>query len=155
MGNNISALWAEVTAKIPTVKEKVWEVLTHPKLTEKYMYNCQLHSSWELGSKAVWQEPLKDGSWQDHVVGEVLAYTPCEHLEIKIFHKAAEGKPAESSYLHFNLKSIAEGTELIIKQGDFHVIPSGEKSYLSCQQGWEYVLPKLIETCKEMLDDER
>ena len=147
MENKSTSLWAKVTATIPTSKEKVWEVLTNPKLTEQYMYKCQLHSTWELGSKAIWKEKLEDGTWQDHVVGEVMVYKPFEHLALKIFHKATEEHSREVSELHFNLDAGANSTLLTIKQGDFNTIASAKKNHQACQQGWEYVMPKLIETC--------
>lgn len=53
MESKKTSLWAKVTASIPVSKERVWAVLTEPKLTEKYMYNCQLHSNWAIGDKAV------------------------------------------------------------------------------------------------------
>jgi hypothetical protein len=49
--------------------------------------------------------------------------------------------------LYYNLETVPEGTLLSIKQGDFNTITSGEKRHLSCQQGWDFILPKLIETC--------
>ena len=142
-----TSLWAKVTTSLPVSRERVWAGITEPEHTEKYMYNCQLHSNWAIGDKAVWKALKADGTWEEHVVGEVVNYTPYEHFAIKIFHKATADKPQEESFLHFNLVSRENSTELTIKQGDFSSIPSGEKSYHSCQQGWEYILPKLIETC--------
>jgi uncharacterized protein YndB with AHSA1/START domain len=147
MENNSTSLWAKVTATIPKTKEKVWEVLTNPKLTELYMYKCQLHSTWKLGSEAVWKEKQDDGTWQDHVVAEVLAYKPYEHLAFKIFHKATEEQSRAVSELHFNLDTVANSTLLTIKQGDFNAMASAKKNHQACQQGWEYVLPKLIASC--------
>lgn len=43
-------------------KERIWKALTDPNLTEKYMYNCQLHSSWEVNSDALWKQKNEDGT---------------------------------------------------------------------------------------------
>ncbi|MDG1341546.1 MAG: SRPBCC domain-containing protein [Flavobacteriaceae bacterium] len=147
MKSNTSSLWAKVSITVPITKEKVWDVLTLPELTQRYMYNCQLHSSWELGSKAIWSAQLEDGSWHDHVVANVVVHNPYEQITLEIIHQATEEYPSEVSRLYYNLETVPEGTLLSIKQGDFNTITSGEKRHLSCQQGWDFILPKLIETC--------
>ena len=40
------------------------------------MYNCQLHSSWEVGSDAIWKEEQSDGTFTTHVRAKVLEFTP-------------------------------------------------------------------------------
>ena len=63
------SLWARLELPLETTKENIWSALTLPELTKHYMYNCQLHCSWELGSEALWQEVQKDGSFHAHVSG--------------------------------------------------------------------------------------
>jgi hypothetical protein len=36
--------WVEVCGFLKTTEVNVWQLLTDAKLTEQYMYNCQLHS---------------------------------------------------------------------------------------------------------------
>ena len=94
MKSNTSSLWAKVSITVPITKEKVWDVLTLPELTQRYMYNCQLHSSWELGSKAIWSDQLEDGSWHDHVVANVVVHNPYEQITLEIIHQATEEYPS-------------------------------------------------------------
>lgn len=61
------ALWLRLELPLATTKENIWSALTLPHLTKQYMYNCQLHCSWELGSDALWLEDQKDGSVITHV----------------------------------------------------------------------------------------
>lgn len=110
MKSNTSSLWAKVSITVPITKEKVWDVLTLPELTQRYMYNCQLHSSWELGSKAIWSAQLEDGSWHDHVVAIVVVHNPYEQITLEIIHQATEEYPSEVSRLYYNLETVPEGT---------------------------------------------
>ena len=48
--------WARLEIPLETTKENIRPALTLPELKKKYMYNCQLHCSWELGSEALWQK---------------------------------------------------------------------------------------------------
>lgn len=70
------SLWARLELPLETTKENIWSELTLPHLTKQYMYNCQLHCSWELGREALWQEVQKDGSFHTHVSGTLLEYQP-------------------------------------------------------------------------------
>lgn len=50
------SLWARLEIPLETTKENISSALTLPELTQKYIYNCQLHCSWELVSEALWQK---------------------------------------------------------------------------------------------------
>lgn len=145
-----SSQWAKVTALISIKKELLWRVLTQPELTERYMYNCQLHSNWKIGDKAVWKNKTEDGKWQEHVEASVLVYQPFKHLAFTIYHKSTDHFPETQSELHFYLIPQKNGLELRIEQGDFARIEGGDERCEKCQQGWEYVLPKLVETCNSI-----
>lgn len=147
-GTNASYAWARVEARINSSQESVWNALTLPEQTEKYMYNCQLHAQWIPGKRAVWKAKNAEGIWEDHVEAEVLVYQPKKHLAFKIMHQATKDYPAAVSELHFYLESDGEQVHLRIEQGDFTAIAHGLERSKSCQQGWEYVLPNLIKTCK-------
>ena len=112
------------------------------------MYNYQLHAQWIPGKRAVWKAKNADGVWGDHVEAEVLVYQPKKHLAFKIMHQATKDYPAAVSELHLYLDSVGEQVHLHIEQGDFTAIEYGLERSKSCQQGWEYVLPNLIKTCK-------
>ena len=43
MENDKKWVCVEITLQVTDIR--VWNVLTDPKLTQRYMYNCQLHSS--------------------------------------------------------------------------------------------------------------
>ena len=77
------SLWARLELPLATTKENIWLALTLPELTKQYMYNCQLHCSWELGSDALWRELQEDGSFITHVSGTLLEYQPYFYCDLK------------------------------------------------------------------------
>lgn len=150
MKDNKNSLWTCVSAQLLKPTDSVWTVLTEPEFTQQYMYNCQLHSDWNVDSKAVWKQKTEKGNWITHVEAKVLIYKPYAQLAFTIFHKATEEYPKTSSELHFILNPTLEGSVLQIKQGDFSKIKVGERRYELCLQGWQFVLPKLIDTCNKI-----
>ena len=147
-GTTSSYAWAFVDATINASLNSVWNALTLPELTEKYMYGCQLYAEWTPGKRAVWKAQNREGFWEDHVEAEVLVYQPKTHLAFKIMHQATKDYPAAVSEFHFYLDSNEEAVHLRIEQGDFTTITQGLERGKKCQEGWEYVLPNLIKTCK-------
>ena len=147
MGSKENSQWASVRATVPVSKKIVWEALTLPEHTQKYMYHCQLHTTGVLGSTAVWKAQTKNGAWVDHIKAKVLVFDVGKQLAFEIFHEATDRFGPAVSELHFYLESIKEGTRIFIKQGDFSIIENGAERYASCQQGWEYVLPNLLTSC--------
>ena len=55
-------LWAGLKLPLKTSKEIVWSVLTEPKYTRQYMYNCALKCNWSAGNEAQWVEQHPKGS---------------------------------------------------------------------------------------------
>lgn len=141
-------LWAKVTADFEVPPERIWEAITLPQMTMQYMYDCQLHADWKVGGKAIWKAESPDGTWQDHVSAEITILNPHAHLAFKVFHNATERYPEVSSELHYRIESFHKVTRLTIQQGDFQFLAGGEERCNSCQQGWDYVLPKLIQLLK-------
>ncbi|MEK9612565.1 MAG: SRPBCC domain-containing protein [Flavobacteriaceae bacterium] len=141
-------LWTKVSADFKIQPDRVWEAITLPQMTEQYMYNCQLHADWKVGGKAVWKAQSSNGSWHDHVKAEIIILCPNEHLGFKVFHEATECHPEVCSELHYRIELFNKVTRLTIQQGDFQFITGGEDRYNSCQQGWDFVFPKLIQLLK-------
>jgi uncharacterized protein YndB with AHSA1/START domain len=144
--------WVEVSGFLKTTEVNVWQLLTDPKLTEQYMYNCQLHSEWKLGAEAVWKAQDESGKWVDHVKAQVLVYEPYRHLAFTIFHQATDKRPEVQSELHYTLEPKTDGVRLRIKQGDFALLNLGEEFFERCKQGWEYVMPQLLKTGEALFE---
>ncbi|MFV8344972.1 SRPBCC domain-containing protein [Flavobacterium sp. ZB4P13] len=41
--------------KLNATVDKVWEVLTNPEYTKQFMFNCEAHSDWKVGSEIKWK----------------------------------------------------------------------------------------------------
>ena len=140
--------WVCVEIPLQATETAVWSALTDPKLTQRYMYNCQLHSSWEVGSDAIWKEEHSDGTFTTHVRAKVLEFTPYTKLRFTIFHENKEFGACESE-LKFTILKQDSGVILKIEQGDFSKLPNGIQSYDDCLMGWNYVRKGLSTTIEE------
>ena len=67
--------WVCVEIPLQVTDILVWAALTDTKLTQRYIYNCQLHSFWEVGSDAIWEEEKLDGTFITHVRAKVLEFS--------------------------------------------------------------------------------
>ncbi len=139
-------LWARLKIPLATTKEKVWSALTLPEFTKAYMFNCELHCSWELGSEAIWKEIHQDGTATPHVRGELLVYQPYTSLCFKMFHQR-EGLIGKTSELRYTLSPYTKGVLLTVEQGDFSTFPQAEIIYAECVSGWTQIQDKLKATC--------
>lgn len=139
-------LWAKLELPLATTKENVWSALTLPELTQRYMYNCQLHCSWIEGSEAVWKEKQPDGSFTVHVKGTLLEYAPYSLLRFSILHQR-DGLNGHTSELRFILSPHSKGVLLTVEQGDFSSFPQADEIYAECVRGWNFVREELCATC--------
>ena len=60
-------LWAVLELPLKTTKEIVWTVLTDPKCTSQYRYNCQVKCNWSAGAEVQWVEQHDDETETVHV----------------------------------------------------------------------------------------
>ena len=140
--------WVCVVIPLQASKNRVWAALTDPKLTQRYMYNCQLHSTWKVGSKAVWKEEDLNGKYTPHVYAKVLEYSPYDKIRFLIFHED-KGFGASESELRFTIIKKSSVVILKIEQGDFSKLPNGIQSFDDCLMGWNYIKNDLINTVNE------
>ena len=73
-------------------------------------------------------------------------------MAFTVFHEATDQRPEIQSELHFLLEPKGDGTRLTVKQGDFAQLELGNVLYKQCQQGWDYVMPQLLDTAKAVFD---
>ena len=93
---------------------RILVALTNSKLTQRYMYNCQLHSSWEVGSAVIWKEDKSDGTFTTYFREKVLEFTPHTKFRFLIFHENKEFGACESELKSTILKQ-ASGVVLKIE----------------------------------------
>lgn len=126
---------------------KVWDALKDPKMTKKFMFNCEAHSSWEIGSPIVWK-----GNFQGYESGEkgiILNYEKEKQLQYSSIDPNFGIEDIPENYLHitYDLSENGEGTELKMTIENFNNDP---ERIINVAKGWDNViLPALAKLFNE------
>ena len=121
---------------------KVWEALTNPALTQKYMYGCEAISDWQVGSPLIWKGTA-DG--KVYVKGNIVKITPGKLLQYTTIDPNSGMEDVPSNYLTVTIELSQQGrqTVLSVAQGDFAGVENGEKRYNDTVGGWDFALKGL------------
>ncbi|MDH3252571.1 MAG: SRPBCC domain-containing protein [Ignavibacteria bacterium] len=122
-------------------RTKVWEALTRPELTRKYMFGSDVVSDWRVGSPIIWKGVV-DGNERVFVKGEVKSIEHERLLEYTVFapNSGIEDMPSNYTTVRCELSSSENHTTITITQGDFSTIAGGEKRYADTLGGWDFAL---------------
>ncbi len=142
----------EITINAPALM--VWDALTNPAQTEKYMFGCKVISDWKVGSPLIWKGPVNwekeevilKGNIVDIQVGELLVYT-----EIDPNNPAVKDVPENYLTVVYSLVEKNNRTTLTVVVGDYSTVADGENRYKEAHQngeGWKPVLAQI----KRMLE---
>ncbi|MBC7554276.1 MAG: SRPBCC domain-containing protein, partial [Taibaiella sp.] len=111
--------------------EIVWDILTNPSQTKKYMYGSETVSDWEVGSELLWK-----GTWEGKemvfVKGIIKAIEPGKHLAYTTIDPnstTVEDKPENHLIVTYNLAKLEKGALLAVTQGDYAIAVDGQKRY--------------------------
>ena len=90
----------------------VWDTLTNPNKTKLFMFNCEAHSDWKVGSDIKWK-----GNFNGYESGEkgvILELTENEHLKYSSIDPNFGIEDIPVNYLHitYDLKEIDGKTQL-------------------------------------------
>lgn len=140
----------EVQFKAPA--EKVWDLLTNPAMTKKYMFGCELISDWTIGSPVLWKGKTEDGQEMVYVKGEVLEYEAGKKVVSTTFdpHAGMADVPENYVKLSYEVESRGEGSLLRIIQGDFSSGEHVKERYEESREGWKTMV---IPMMKELLGE--
>lgn len=140
-----------ITINAPAIE--VWNALTDPQQTKKYMFGCETVSDWKKGSSLLWrmQHEGKElvavkGSIVDIQPGKFLAYTVIDPNNPEI-----EDIPGNYLTVTYDLSSHDRQTVLTVTQGDYSKVADGERRYREAYnngEGWNPILvqiKKLVE----------
>ena len=122
---------------------EVWEALTNPELTKKYMFNCEVISTWAIGSPIVWK-----GNYQGYETGENGIILNCEkekQLKYSSFDPNFGLEDIPENYLHITYDLLYKDgqTELTFTADNFNNDP---KRLPGIGQMWDtIVLPAFKE----------
>ena len=128
---------------------KVWEVLTQPGWTKKYMFGCEVESDWIAGSPILWKGTV-DGKKIVYVKGTIVSIETGRLLQYTTFdpNSGMEDVPANYTTVTYSLVPEHGHTILSVSQGDYSKVADGQKRYEETLKGWDMVL----ENIKELLE---
>jgi uncharacterized protein YndB with AHSA1/START domain len=144
----MSKLFIDKSIEIDAPASKVWEVLTSRGYTPNWAPEFSggspfvIESEWKPGSPVVW----KDGEDRTIVQGNVTALDPAKLLRFTVFDVRSERPPvSEEDGITYELSEKDDKTRLHVLQGDFSVMPDGEKYRDLSAEIWDRALSKVKE----------
>lgn len=131
---------------LPAKPGKVWTILTDSHYTKQYMFNCEVKSSWQVGSPIIWEGNYQ--GYQAYQKGVILTNQAGKLLKYSTFDPNYGMEDIPENYIHvsYMLKEKMGGTELTIINETF----DGKKDRIShIRQGWETVMVEILRITQE------
>jgi uncharacterized protein YndB with AHSA1/START domain len=132
---------------------KVWDALTNPMQTKKYMFGCETVSDWKKGSPLLWRMNHEGkefiavkGIITDVQPGKFLAYTTIDP------NSGIDDIPENYLTVTYQLSDENGKTVLTVSQGDYSKVGEGEKRYKETIDGGGWT-PILVEIKKMVESD--
>ncbi len=123
---------------------KVWDALTNPEQTKKYMFGCETVSDWKVGSPLLWR---MDYEGKDFVAvkGTIVAIEPGKFLAYTTIdpNSIIEDIPENYLTVTYDLATQNGQTIFTVTQGDYNTVANGEKRYQEAYnngEGWNPIL---------------
>jgi uncharacterized protein YndB with AHSA1/START domain len=137
------------TITINATPAKVWDALTNPEKTKKYMFGCETVSDWKKGSALLWKGSY-EGKEMIFVKGEILEIEPEKKLVYTTIDPNSNIDDVSENYLTvtYTLTEESGKTVLTVTQGDYSKVAEGEKRYAEAYNGGEGWNPILVEIKK-------
>jgi len=142
---------SEITINAPV--QKVWDVLTKPEQTKKYMYGCEAVSDWKVGSELLWRGNY-EGKEMVFVKGKVVEIKPPSLLKYTVTDPNASYRDIPANYLNvvYELNTQGNQTKLVVIQDGFEGAAEGEKRYKDTYnngEGWNPILVQIKKIAEE------
>lgn len=124
--------------------EKVWDVLTNPQQTKKYMFGCETISDWKEGSPLIWQMQY-EGKDFIPVKGNVVKIEPNRYLLYTVIDPNSNMPDIPENYLNVEYILTPHGntTELRVTQSGFEHAANGEARFKEATnngEGWNPIM---------------
>jgi len=124
----------------------VWDALTNPEQTKKYMFGCEPVTDWQVGSPLLWKGVF-DGAELVAVKGTIVQIEPGTFLAYTTIDPNSPIDDIPENYLTVTYSIATEGnqTRLTVTQGDYAIVADGEKRYQDTlsEGGWNGVLQQI------------
>ena len=129
---------------INAAPSKVWDAITNPDLTKKYMYNSEVVSDWTTGSSIIWRDAGNKGV---HVRGIIVGIQSEKYLETLDLSIDSDMADIESNYsrVRYELKKDNNKTLLYLTEKNFN---GDKKRYEDADKFWTIVIKRM----KELLE---
>jgi uncharacterized protein YndB with AHSA1/START domain len=134
--------------------KKVWDALTDPEQTKKYMFGCEAISDWRIGSPLLWRG-MYEGKEVVFVKGSIVELKPEKFLAYTTFdpHSAIEDIPENYLTVTYDLSFDNGKTTLTVTQGDYATVAEGERRYADSYNGGEGWNP-ILQAIKKLVEGE-
>jgi uncharacterized protein YndB with AHSA1/START domain len=141
----------EITINAPA--SKVWDVLTNPEQTKKYMFGCETVSDWKKGSTLEWKGSY-EGKEMVFVKGNISEINPNKRLVYTVIdpNSGMEDKPENYLNVTYELNESSGKTELTVTQSGFETAADGQKRYRDSYnngEGWNPILVQIKKIAEE------
>jgi uncharacterized protein YndB with AHSA1/START domain len=146
-------LFVKNTITIDAPTAKVWDVLTNPQQTKKYMFGCETVSEWKKGSTLEWIAPYEGrdvvfvtGIIKDVQPGKFLAYTTVDATA------PVKDSPENSLVATYEVVDDHGKTILNVTQGDFAKVVDSERRYKEVYnngEGWNPIMVQIKKIAEE------
>lgn len=105
------------TVKAPV--DRVWDALTNAEVVKQYFFGSNQETDWKVGSPITWTGEYEGKTYVDK--GRVREYVPHQKLAYDYLSSwsGLEDKPENYLKVTYEVKKVAEGTELTITQTNY------------------------------------
>ena len=143
----MSKLVVENTISINAPIDTVWDVLTKPEQTKKYMFGCETVSDWKPGSPLLWRANY-EGKDTVFVKGNIITIQPPVLLTYTVIDPHADMPDIPDNYLNVTYQLVQQDgiTTLTVTQDGFEKAADGEKRYNDTYNngdGWNPILVEI------------
>jgi uncharacterized protein YndB with AHSA1/START domain len=126
---------------------KVWDLLTNPEQTKKYMFGCEALSDWKTGSPLIWKM-MHEGKEFIPVKGIIKNIIPEKLLIYTVIDPNSGIEDIPENYLDVTYELFEkEGSTLLeVTQGDYNQVADGERRYQESYnngEGWNPILQQI------------
>ena len=141
-----------ITIKAPA--RQVWNALTNPEETKKYMFGCETVSDWQPGSPLLWKGSY-EGKEMIFVKGNIVSIQPGKSLVYTVFDPNSTMEDIPENYLTVTYEISEENgqTLLVVTQVDYSIVADGERRYAESYnggQGWNPILLEIKKILEEI-----
>lgn len=92
--------------------DELWNVLTLPEWTQKYMYNCEVISDFKVGSKIDWKGEYE--GQKAYLTGEILDVVPMERLKYSTIDPSFSDASIPENFIHVTYELKPQNGEILL-----------------------------------------